>query len=342
MKIGINGFGRIGRVLHRIISSKKDLSVVAINDINPDINNIAYLANYDSTYGSLGNKFNVKGNFLINNSEKIKIFSESRIDKVPWQSCNVDVVVDASGVAKNLTSSLNLKKIIKNIVVTNSPDLSKVDNTVIYGVNHENVNVKENFLIASSICDATAISPILKLLNDKFEIKKGFVTTLHPWLGYQNLLDGPSKSMAVPGEIIDNYALGRSSSMTLIPKNTSAISATYKILPELKGKFLAHSYRIPTNVVSSADLTLQFKKEVNLDLIDKEISNFSKKNPKILSLNQEALVSSDFVGSKVSGIVDKRFLSVKEDVAKLMVWYDNEWGYSSRVADLLTYIKKIS
>jgi glyceraldehyde 3-phosphate dehydrogenase len=342
MKIGINGFGRIGRVLHRIISSKKDLSIVAINDINPDINNIAYLANYDSTYGSLRDKFFVKDNFLQNKSEKIKIFSESQIDKVPWQSSNVDVVVDASGVAKNLTSSLNLKKTIKNIIVTNSPDLSEVDNTVIYGVNHKDINVKDNFLIASSICDATAISPILKLLNNKFKIKKGFVTTLHPWLGYQNLLDGPSKSVAVPGEIIDNYALGRSSSMTLIPKNTSAISATYKILPELKGKFLAHSYRIPTNVVSSADLTLQFENEINLDAIDETISDFSKKNPEILSINQEALVSSDFVGSVVSGIVDKRFLSVKDDVVKIMVWYDNEWGYSSRVSDLLSYIKKIS
>ena len=128
--------------------------------------------------------------------------------------------------------------------------------------------------------------------------------------------------------------------MTIIPKNTSAISATYKILPELKEKFLAHSYRIPTNVVSSADLTLQLNTMEELELIENTFEQFSEQNPEILSINKEALVSSDFVGSNVSGIIDKRFLSVKDDVLKIMVWYDNEWGYSSRVADLLGYLKK--
>ena len=342
MKVGINGYGRIGKILHRIISANKELSLVAINDINPDKNNIAYLANYDSTYGSLDEKYVVDGDYIVNSSEKVEVFSYSQIDDVPWSKSKVDVVIDSSGVTKNLISSTNLKKNVKLVVFTNSPEESKVDKTVIFGVNHKNLEPSKDFLIASSICDATALSPILKLVNDKYKIQKGFVTTLHPWLGYQNLLDGPSKSIAVPGEIIDNYALGRSSPMTIIPKNTSAISATYKILPELKEKFLAHSYRIPTNVVSSADLTLQLNTMEELELIENTFEQFSEQNPEILSINKEALVSSDFVGSNVSGIIDKRFLSVKDDVLKIMVWYDNEWGYSSRVADLLGYLKKIS
>ncbi len=340
MKIGINGFGRIGRVLHRIISNRNDFSLVAVNDINPDINNIAYLANYDSTYGQLKNKFTVEKDFLVNDSEKIKVFSNAKIDEVPWSEIGVDILIDSSGIDQNLKDSINLKKSLKNIIFTNSPNPSLVDRTVIYGVNHKEIDISKDFLVASSICDATAISPILKLLNDTFAIKKGFVTTLHPWLGYQNLLDGPSKSYAVPGEIIDNYALGRSSSMTLIPKNTSAVTATYKVLPELKDKFVAYSYRIPTNIVSSADLTIQLEKKIDFNLIEETLNNYSKQNPEILSINKDALVSSDFVSSTFSGVIDYRFLSVKEDMVKIMVWYDNEWGYSSRVVDLLGHLKK--
>ena len=341
MKIGINGFGRIGRVLHRIISTDDNLSLVAINDINPDINNIAYLANYDSTYGKLEDKFKVENDFLVNNLEKVKVFSNPKIDDVPWSEIGVDILIDSSGIEQNLKDSINLKKSLKNIIFTNSPNPSLVDRTVIYGVNHEEIDISKDFLVASSICDATAISPILKLLNDTFVIKKGFVTTLHPWLGYQNLLDGPSKSYAVPGEIIDNYALGRSSSMTLIPKNTSAVTATYKVLPELKDKFLAYSYRIPTNIVSSADLTIQLDKKIDLNLIEETFNGFSKQNPDILSINKDALVSSDFVSSTFSGVIDYRFLSVKEDIVKIMVWYDNEWGYSCRMADLVSHVIKL-
>ena len=196
-----------------------------------------------------------------------------------------------------------------------------------------------DFIISSSICDATAISPIIKLIDSHFEIENGFITTLHPWLGYQNLLDGPSKSYAVPGEIIDNYALGRSSPMTLIPKNTSAISATSKILPEIKDKFTAISYRVPTSIVSSADLTILVKKNIKIQDIENLFLKFEKNNPTILSNNYEGLVSSDFIRSEQSVTIDHRFLQVKNNFVKLICWYDNEWGYSSRVCDLINFIK---
>ena len=161
---------------------------------------------------------------------------------------------------------------------------------------------------------------------------------MHPWLAYQNLLDGPSKSYAVPGNIMDNYALGRTSPMTLIPKSTSAISATYKILPSLKDKFTAMSYRIPTNIISSGDITIKVKKPVNKEQLISDLEKYQDNHPNILMINEEALISSDFIGSPISVIVDKRFLKVEDNFIKILTWYDNEWGYSSRVVDLIQYL----
>tara|TARA_B100000965_G_C19586514_1_gene755990 strand:- start:339 stop:1379 length:1041 start_codon:yes stop_codon:yes gene_type:complete len=342
IKIGINGFGRIGRVICRIIDQSNHLSVVAINDINPDIQNINYLHNYDTTYGPLSEKTYVDNNKIINQtgSFNCSVYCESKISKVPWNERNVDIVIDSSGVNENLILAKDLCESVKKVIVTNSPDISLVDNTIIYGVNEKNLDFDNDFLIASSICDATALTTLLGPIDDQFNIENGFVTTLHPWLGYQNLLDGPSKSYAVPGEIIDNYALGRSSPMTIIPKNTSAVTASYKILPKLKNRFSAHSYRVPTNIVSSADVTLRVEKEINENILVKFLTDFQVKNSSLIFLNEDALVSTDFIKSTYSAIVDMRFLHVSDNYIRMMIWYDNEWGYSSRVVDLVDYISK--
>ena len=336
INIGINGLGRIGRVLLRQILTSNKLKVVAINDINPDPNNIAYLVKYDSTYGRLKANIKFKKDNIYINKHKIKLFNKDAIDKVEWKKFKVDCLIDSSGVKKNLILSRKLKKKLKNIIVTNSPGSKYVDKTMIYGFNDDSFNRSEDFLISSSICDATALAPVLKIINNLYEIKKGFVTTLHPWLGYQNLLDGPSKSYAVPGEIIDNYALGRASPNVLIPKNTSAIKATYEVLPNLKDKFLANSFRIPTSIVSSADVVLELEKQPNKEKLIKYIYNYK---PKIISLNKEALVSSDFIKTEYSAFLDLRFLNILDNYLKFTLWYDNEWGYASKVIDL---IKKIN
>jgi glyceraldehyde 3-phosphate dehydrogenase len=336
INVGINGLGRIGRVLLRQILASKKLKVVAINDINPDINNIAYLIKYDSSYGRLKASVSVKKNYIHVNKDKIKLFNKVGIDEVDWKKSKVDFLIDSSGVKKNLILSRKLKDKVKNIIVTNSPGSKYVDKTMIYGVNDDNFEKSKDFLISSSICDATALAPVLKIIDNLFEIKKGFVTTLHPWLGYQNLLDGPSKSYAVPGEIIDNYALGRASPNVLIPKNTSAIKATYEVLPNLKNKFLANSYRIPTSIVSSADVVLELKKDPSKEKLIRFINNYK---PKIISLNKEALISSDFIKTEFSAFLDLRFLNKLDKYLKFTLWYDNEWGYSSKVIDL---IKKIN
>ena len=337
IRIGINGYGRIGRVIHRISDLNPNISIVAINDINPDINNIAYLSNYDSTYGPRDTKISSDGDDLICGENRIKVSHEDDISNVAWEDSSTDIVIDSSGIESNLKSARKLEGKVKHVVVTNSPPEELVDNTIIFGVNHESIEL-DHFLISSSICDAIAFAPVAKLLNDNFEITEGYLTTLHPWLGYQNLLDGPSKSYGQPGKIYDNYALGRSSVMSLIPKYTSAISATYKVLPEIKDKFLAVSYRIPTSIVSSGDATIKVKKDISLADIESLLLNYENDFPKILKNNTEGLISTDFVKTDFSVVVDNRFLMVKENTIKILTWYDNEWGYSSRVVDLIDYI----
>jgi len=340
INIGINGYGRIGRVLHRIADLDSNLNIIAINDVNPDINNIAYLANYDSTYGRRDFFLTVKNNSLTNGKKFIDVFHEPKISKVPWSDLGVDIVVDSSGVLENLKLSLSLKGKVDNVIVTNSPSEELVDKTIIYGVNEQDIDKTNDFLISSSICDAIAFAPLAKLIDAEFNIEQGFLTTLHPWLGYQNLLDGPSKSYAQPGKIYDDYALGRGSTMTLIPKNTSSISATCKVLPQLKNKFLAMSYRIPTSIVSSADATLKVKKNINLGDLVEVLKDSESKYPKIIHNNFDALVSTDFIKTDFSVVVDHRFLKVENGFIKMLSWYDNEWGYSSRVIDLLKYLEK--
>jgi len=338
IRIGINGFGRIGRVLTRIIQSRNNLDVVAINDINPDINNIAYLYNYDTTYGKNDELVNVKEDIIFNTNLNIKIHHQKNLLDVPWDESGIDILIDSSGISENLKSYRNLSDTIDRVIITNSPDPKFIDNEMIYGVNHHNFDREKDFIISSSICDATAISPILKCILEKYEIENGFLTTLHPWLGYQNLLDGPSKSYAVPGEIYDNYALGRSGPMTLIPKNTSAITATSKVVPEIKGKFISNSFRVPTNIVSSADMTIKIKENINLELIKEIFLSFSRKFAGIIDNNFDGLVSTDFIGNEYASTIDHRFLKVQDNYIKLICWYDNEWGYSSKVVDLINYI----
>ena len=341
LKVGINGFGRIGRAICRIVLKHNNFDIVAINDINPDNNNIAYLLKYDSTYGRLDNAINSNEEYLNVDGKKIKIFHEVDIDKVPWQDAGVDIVIDSSGVHKNLLNAKKLKgKGIKYCVVTNSPKEEEVDRAIIMGVNEGSLDKENDFLISSSICDAIAFAPVANVLDREFGIKHGFLTTLHSWLGYQNLLDGPSISYATPGKIHDYYALGRASVNSLIPKTTSAISASCKVLKQLSGKFLCMSYRVPTTIVSSSNMSVQLNKETNADTIKQLfIDEANKQDLKIFYNTDEGLVSADFIGSDYSSIIDHRWTMMNDDnYLNMVLWYDNEWGYSSRVIDLVDYL----
>ena len=341
IKIGINGFGRIGRSITRIISSKKDLKIVAINEINNDLDNLGYLLKYDTIYGKLKNKINVTKSEIKIDNKRTKFFCKKDITEVPWNKLGIDVVIDATGVAKNVKDA---KKIIKNnvkkIVITHSPD-KNIDFTMIMGVNEKSYNYRKHDLVSSSICDASAIGPVLKELDENFKIETGFVTTLHPRLSYQNLLDGSLKSVSSPGHNWKNFSLGRDSISNLIPKQTTAIKAVTKCISGLNNKISGLSFRIPTSIVCASDLTIKVKNDASVDNVNKIFKKLSITKSKIFEFETNSLVSSDYLGTNKSVIIDSKFTNVmNKQLIKMVIWYDNEWVYSNRVVDIVKYILK--
>ena len=341
LRIGINGLGRIGRQLFKLASNETDIQIVGINEINPDINNWAYMLNFDSIYGKFKNKVKAINNNLVINKDEIKTSSCSSIKDIPIEEWDIDILVDCTGILENVINSKYLikNKKTKKILITHSPD--EVDFTMILGVNENQYNDKKHNIVASSICDATAIAPVTKIVNELFNIENGFVTTLHPWLSYQNLMDGPSSSWSVPGKVYHHYALGRSAISGLIPKPTSAMDAVFKVLPELNSsKVGSFSYRTPTQIVGSADITYYLEKKVSKSTLLDIFYEYeeSQKYP-ILKITDEPLISNDYIGEKYSAILDLRWFEVIDNkLIKLVLWYDNELGYSYNVMNQLKFI----
>lgn len=344
VRVGINGLGRIGKAIVRNNLNSDLVEIVHINDVNPDISNIAYQLNYDTLYGNLKDqdKFIVKGDRLENAKGSIMYSINDNIANVDWDKHEIDIVIDSSGIKRNVLDAHKLVKgsNIRNVVVTHSPD--EVDFTLILGVNDHVVDPMEHKVISSSICDATALAPVLFNIARTFGISSGYVTTLHPWLNYQKLMDGASSSWSVPGDIYHHYALGRSSIGNMIPKPTSAMDATFKVLPKLNGRIGSFSYRTPTNIVGSADLTLVLEnttdKETIISLF-KELETNQKWE--IFSNTQQPLVSLDFQQTTCSVNIDHRWTDVQDgNLLKLVLWYDNEWGYASKVLDQVVHISK--
>ena len=245
-----------------------------------------------------------------------------------------------------MNNVLRARNILKNkkiqqILITNSA--KDVDFTMVLGVNENDFNPIKHKLISSSICDATAIAPITKIINDVFPIDSGTVTTLHPWLSYQNLMDGASKSVAHPGEIYHHYALGRSAIGNIIPKPTSALGAVKRVIPSLDlDSFSSISFRTPTEIVGSADITFISKIQTNKRKILSLLESFqASQSFPIIKLSDEPLVSLDYLGEDHSVIVDKRWLNViNKKLIKIILWYDNEYGYSCNVLRQIKYINK--
>ena len=334
IKIGINGLGRIGRHVFRLASKDNDFEIVQINEKVSDLNNWIYTISYDTIYGKYLENLKVDKNYLILNEKKIKTSNKNIISDVPWGESNIDYIIDCTGIKENVKKARSIleRKEVKKVFISHSPD--DVDFTMVLGVNEKLYDNKKHNLIASSICDATAIAPIAKLINEKFKIISGYVTTLHPWLSYQNLMDGPSSSWSMPGEVYHHYALGRSSIGNLIPKPTTAVDAVLKVIPELNKETLgSFSYRTPTQIVGSADLTFLVEKNLLLSEILEVFQYYeSNQNYPILKLCKDPLVSLDFVKEPFSCVVDERWLNViNGNLIKCVLWYDNEYGYASNI-----------
>ena len=337
VRIAINGFGRIGRAIAKINAQYKYFDLALINDINPHVDNLAYLLRYDSTYGKFNGRVENSKNEIVINGSAATCTAYRNMQDAPWEDYGVNIVIDSSGIEKQLSET---KRIINNgkvgnVIVTNSS--KEVDHEVIMGVNDETLTA-DHKVVSSSICDANAISHVLKWVNDGYGIEGGALTTLHPWLSYQNLVDGPAVSQGNPGVVWADYALGRASVGSLIPKNTTAIRAAERALPDLQGRILSFSYRVPTDIVSSSDMTLFLGRTVNEQEFKQYLKNKCK-DSYYVKINEESLISSDYEQEEASAVIDMQWVKVNGNVIKLILWYDNEWGYSARVLDLA---KKLS
>lgn len=332
MRILLNGVGRIGKSILRLANSSDTLKIVAINELNSNIDNIAYSINYDSTYGRFEDKFSVDENFIYNKKNKIEILNESNLLDINFKDREIDIIIDASG---SITDTDKLKELeVKKIFLTH-PN-KNADINVILGVNEDKLN--NNYkIISTSSCNATALLPVLKIIDENFTIEYGDIVTIHPLLNHQKTLDS-SCIGSKDRDVKCNYEFGRSSTQNIIPSKTTTIDACSYVLPYINRELVSsNSLRVPTPTVGAINIAITVKKDCSIEKLQEILKTYeSTQKYKILLNNFEALVSSDFQAEHYTTIIDHRFTDIKKNkMIKLVIWYDNEWGYASKVVDIV-------
>ena len=323
IKIGINGFGRIGRMVLRLSLNRSDVEVVAINDLL-DIKHLAYLLKYDSVHGKVISDVSYNDNTLIVGNSKIDISAERDPSKIEWNKKNVDVVLECTGIFTTLdTAKLHIDGGAPKVVIS-AP--SKDAPMYVMGVNHDDVD-KNDLIISNASCTTNCLAPLTKVLNDSFGVEEALMTTVHAVTATQFTVDGPSKK---------DYRGGRSSLLNIIPASTGAAKAVTKVIPSLDGKITGMAFRVPTANVSVVDLTVKLAKETSYEEVMSTLKNASENELKnILGYTEEAVVSQDFIGDSRTSIVDaKAGIQLNSKFYKIISWYDNEAGYSNKLLDL--------
>ena len=326
IKIGINGFGRIGRMVLRAAIDRNDVEVVAINDLL-DIKHLAYLLKYDSVHGKCKADVLSDDNSLIVDGKKIQISSERDPKKIAWDLKGVDVVLECTGIFTTLeTAQLHIDGGAPKVVIS-AP--SKDAPMYVMGVNHDEVD-KNDLIISNASCTTNCLAPPIKVLNDNFGVEEALMTTVHAVTATQFTVDGPSKK---------DYRGGRSSLLNIIPASTGAAKAVTKVIPSLEGKITGMAFRVPTANVSVVDLTVKLSKETSYDEVMKTFKSASENKLKgILGYTEELVVSQDFIGDSRTSIVDaKAGIQLNSKFYKIISWYDNEAGYSNKLIDLANH-----
>jgi len=332
VKVGINGFGRIGRLVYRAALAKgsKDLDFVAVNDLPVGTKTLAHLLKYDSTFGTLNASIEAKEDALIVNSKTLRVLSAKSPAEIPWKDYGVEVVIESSGVFTDKEKCIGhiTNGGAKKIII--SAPAKGHDITIVLGVNEKNYDPKKHNIISNASCTTNCLAPMAKVLLDNFGIKSGLMTTIHSYTNDQKILDFPHKDLR----------RARAAAISMIPTSTGAAKAIGEVLPELKGKLDGLAIRVPTPDVSLTDLTCIIEKEATVEAINAAFKKASETNLKgILQYLTEPLVSKDFCGSNYSCILDAELTKVIDGkMVKVMGWYDNEWAYSCRVVDLTEYI----
>jgi glyceraldehyde 3-phosphate dehydrogenase len=329
IRVGINGFGRIGRSVFRLAAEHPQIEIVAINDLVP-IENLAYLLTYDTIHGRFSKKVTCERNFLVVDGKKIEVISERDPSKLPWPRYEVEYVIESSG---HFTDTNDAKKHItagaKRVVI--SAPVKGEAPTLVMGVNQHHYDPSKHTVVSNASCTTNCLAPIAKVLLENFGIEEGLMTTVHAMTATQPCQDGPSHK---------DLRGGRAASLNIIPSATGAAKAVTLCLPELKGKLTGMAFRVPVGDVSVVDLTVKLTKSTTYDKIAEKIKEASEGPLKgILGYTEEPLVSSDFIGCKLSAIFDKEAgIALNDHFFKIIAWYDNEVGYSQRLLDLICYM----
>lgn len=328
VKVGINGFGRIGRNVFRAALNNSEVEIVAINDLT-DVKTLAHLLKYDTTHGRLDATVEAKEGALVVNGREVKVFAERNPEALPWAEYGVEIVVESTGIftAKDKASA-HLKGGAKKVII--SAPATDEDITIVMGVNEDKYDAASHTIISNASCTTNCLAPFAKVLDEEFGIVKGLMTTIHSYTNDQQVLDLPHKDLR----------RARAAAENIIPSTTGAAKAVSLVLPQLKGKLNGNSMRVPTKNVSVTDLVVELSKNVTLEDVNGALKAAAEGPLKgILNYSDEPLVSSDYNGDPASSTIDSlSTMVVGDNMVKVVSWYDNEWGYSNRVVDLAAYI----
>jgi len=330
VKIGINGFGRIGRIAFRIAAGRSDVQVVGINDLL-DVEHLAYLLKYDSVHGQFQGTIEVSNGNLVINGNEIRVSAERNPEDLKWDAIDADVVLDCTGIFTNLEGAqkhitAGAKKVAISAPSADAP-------MFVMGVNHKEITA-DHTIVSNASCTTNCLAPLAKVINDNFGIEEGLMTTVHAATATQFTVDGPSRK---------DYRLGRASLNNIVPASTGAAKAVGKVIPELNGKLTGMAFRVPTVDVSVVDLTCRLKNGASFEDVKAAIKHASENELKgILGYTEEGVVSQDFVSeTKTSTFDANASMGLNDNFVKLISWYDNEYGYSAKLVDLAHYISVI-
>ncbi len=325
LNVGINGFGRIGRLVLRNAVGQENFKITAINDL-VDSATLAHMLKHDSNYGKMEGEVKAGQDHLLINGEMVKVFSEKDPAKIPWKECGVDLVIESTGrFRKRETASLHLQAGAKRVIIT-AP--GEADVVIVLGVNEHLYDASKHFLISNASCTTNALAPVVKVLHDHFTVKKGLMNTTHAYTNDQALVDQPHPDLR----------RARTAALSIIPTSTGAAKTVGEVIPELKGKIDGLAVRVPTATVSLVDFVAELEREVTPAAVNEAFKQAAA-GSKYLAFSDEPLVSVDYKGNPYSATVDGlSTMVIGGNLVRVLAWYDNEWAYAKRVVDLVTMI----
>ena len=330
LKIGINGFGRIGRIAFRVAASRPDIEVVGINDLL-DVEHLAYLLKYDSVHGRFNGTVDINNGNLVVNGNEIRITAERNPEDLKWDAVGAEVVLDCTGIFTTLDKAqAHIKAGAKKVAIS-APSADAP--MFVMGVNHDKITA-EHTIVSNASCTTNCLAPLAKVINDNFGIVEGLMTTVHATTATQMTVDGPSRK---------DWRGGRSALANIIPSSTGAAKAVGKVIPELNGKLTGMAFRVPTPDVSVVDLTVRTEKAASWEDVKAALKKASENELNgVLGYTEEAVVSQDFVSESLTSVFDaEASIALNDNFFKLVSWYDNEFGYSTKLVDLAQHIASI-